>query len=230
MVSLIIKTGWFVNYLHNGLIAQLAPPDQAFLLRKAQIVRFNAGDVLGASASESSQIFFITSGAVALFACKHKHDVSTGLAVGLVGAEGVLGLQLALGLGAGNLSFIAQSPGAAYAVDSAWAARLVQRKSALLLAFACYLWHQYEDVTRIAGMSHTQDVRLRLAHWLLLSVQRCAPDALLLTHAHIAHMLGVRRVSITLAAREMKMMGLISYSRGHIQIKDPEALERLASS
>ena len=51
-----------------------------------------------------------------------------------------------------------------------------------------------------------------------------------LTHAHIAHMLGVRRVSITLAAREMKMMGLISYSRGHIQIKDPEALERLANS
>ena len=79
-------------------------------------------------------------------------------------------------------------------------------------------------------MSHAQDVRLRLAHWLLLSMQRSAPDALLLTHAHIAHMLGVRRVSITLAAREMKTMGLISYSRGHIQIKDSEALERLANS
>jgi CRP-like cAMP-binding protein len=225
-----MKTGWFVNFLHNGLIAQLAPPDQALLLRKAQIVRFNAGDVLGASASESSHIFFITSGAVALFACKKKNDVSSGLAVGLVGAEGVLGLQLALGLGAGSLSFIAQSPGAAYVIDSAWAARLVRRKSALLREFASYLWRQYEDVTRIAGITHTQDVRLRLAHWLLLSAQRCAPDALMLTHAHIAHMLGVRRVSITLAAREMKMMGLISYSRGHIQFKNPEALQGLVDS
>ena len=225
-----MKTGWFVNFLHNGLIAQLAPPDQALLLRNAQIVRFNAGDVLGASAPESSHIFFITSGAVALFACKKKNDVSSGLAVGLVGAEGVLGLQLALSLGVGSLSFIAQSPGAAYAIDSAWATRLVRRKSALLLAFASYLWRQYEDVTRIAGITHTQDVRLRLAHWLLLSAQRCAPDALMLTHAHIAHMLGVRRVSITLAAREMKMMGLISYSRGHIQFKNPEALQRLVDS
>ncbi len=225
-----MKTGWFVNFLHNGLIAQLAPPDQALLLRNAQIVRFNAGDVLGASAPESSHIFFITSGAVALFACKKKNDVSSGLAVGLVGAEGVLGLQLALSLGVGSLSFIAQSPGAAYVIDSAWAARLVRRKSALLREFASYLWRQYEDVTRIAGITHTQDVRLRLAHWLLLSAQRCAPDALMLTHAHIAHMLGVRRVSITLAAREMKMMGLISYSRGHIQFKNPEALQRLVDS
>ena len=79
-------------------------------------------------------------------------------------------------------------------------------------------------------MSHTQEVRLRLANWLLLSVHRCAPDALLLRHANIARMLGVRRVSITFASREMKMMGLISYSRWHIQIKDPEALKRLANS
>jgi Mn-dependent DtxR family transcriptional regulator len=43
-------------------------------------------------------------------------------------------------------------------------------------------------------------------------------------------MLGVRRVSITLAAREMKLMGLIHYSRGHIQLKNIEALQRLADS
>lgn len=216
-----------MNSLHNGLIAQLAPLDQALLLRHAQIIRFSAGDILGVSKLEAPKIYFPTSGSVALFGCKKMNDIHTGLAVGLVGAEGALGLQLALGLGVSSLAFIAQSPGAAYAVDPLIAMRLVRRKASLLLAFARYLWTEYESVTTLAAMSHTHDVRLRLAHWLLLSAQRCAPDALVLTHSHIAQMLGVRRASISLAARDMKMSGLIGYSRGHIQLKNIEALQRL---
>lgn len=219
-----------MNVLYNGLIAQLTPFDQALLLQKAQIVCFEAGDILGTPLDEAPRIFFPTSGSVALFVCKKANDISSGLAVGLVGSEGALGVQLALGVGPGNLTFIAQSRGTAYAIDSAVAIRLVRRKSALLLAFASYLWAQYESVTLMAAMSHTQDVRLRLAHWLLLSAERCAPDPLIVTHTHMAKMLGVRRVSITLAAREMKMLGLISYSRGHIELKNTTALQKLANS
>jgi hypothetical protein len=32
-----------------------------------------------------------------------------------------------------------------------------------------------------------------------------------------------------LAAREMKVQGLIAYSRGYMEIKKPEALQRVAS-
>jgi CRP-like cAMP-binding protein len=223
-----IKTGWFVNSLPNGLIAQLAPLDQALLLRNAQLIRFKAGDVLAVPHLETPHIYFLTRGSVALFVGKKPKDIHTGLAVGLVGAEGALDLQLALNLGLSSLTFIAQSPGTAYAVDASLAQRLVRRKAALLLTFARYLWTEYESVANLAALSHTQDIRKRLAHWLLLSAQRCAPDALMLTHAHIAHMLGVRRASISMAARDMKMAGLIDYSRGHLQLKKPEALQRLA--
>lgn len=217
-----------MNALLNGLIAQLAPSDQALLLRNAPLVHFKAGDVLGESTFETPHIYFLTGGSVALFVGKKQKDLHTGLAVGLVGAEGALDLQLALGLGVSSLMFIAQSPGAAYAVNATLAQRLVRRKASVLLAFARYLWTEYESVASLAALSHTQDIRMRLAHWLLLSAQRCAPDALVLTHAHIAHMLGVRRASISLAARDMKLAGLIHYSRGYIQLKKPEALQRLA--
>jgi CRP-like cAMP-binding protein len=217
-----------VNSLPNGLIAQLAPLDQALLLRNAQIMHFKAGDVLGVSNLETPHIYFLTRGSVALFVGKKPKDIHTGLAVGLVGSEGALDLQLALNLGASSLTFIAQSSGTAYVVQASVTQRLVRRKSALLLTFARYLWTEYESVANLAALSHTQDIRMRLAHWLLLSAQRCAPDALVLTHAHIAHMLGVRRASISLAARDMKMAGLINYSRGHIEFKKPEALQRLA--
>ena len=47
-----------MDSLHNGLIAQLAPSDQTMLLKKAKLVHFESGEVLGASAASSQQVFF----------------------------------------------------------------------------------------------------------------------------------------------------------------------------
>jgi hypothetical protein len=99
---------------------------------------------------------------VALFVANKVNDISSGLAVGLVGSEGALGLQIALGLGASNLTLIAQSTGEAYVVNGAIAMRLVRRKSGVLIAFARYLWTEYESLTKFAGMSHNQDIRARM--------------------------------------------------------------------
>lgn len=218
-----------MSFLHNGLLASLSETDQALLLKKAQIVHFKAGDVLAAPETTTPQVFFLIQGAVALFVRKSAKHPDEGLAVGLVGPEGALGLQWALGLGAGNLTLLVQSPGSAYVVDGLALQQLVQRKPAILLAFSKYVWAAYETVTAFAALSHLTDVKRRLAHWLLLSAKCCAPEALMITHAHIAQMLGVRRASITLAAREMKVQGLIAYSRGYMEIKKPEALQRVAS-
>ena len=218
-----------MDLLQNGLIAQLAPSDQSLLLKKAKLVHFKSGEVLGASASTPSPVFFILSGSVTLFVCKNLTDISVGLAVGLVGAEGAVGLQSALGLCAGNLTYLVQSPGSAYVVDALVLERLIKRQSTVLLAISRYLWTVYESVAAMAAMSQSQDVRMRFAHWLLISFERCQPDPLVMTHAQVAQMLGVRRASITLVARELKIDGIIGYSRGHIQIHQLAALKRIAS-
>lgn len=63
---------------------------------------------------------------------------------------------------------------------------------------------------------------------MIVSAQRCAPDPLVLTHAHMAQMLGVRRASISIAAREMKIKRYITYSRGRIALLNMPALQALA--
>lgn len=218
-----------MDSLQNGLIAQLAPSDQALLLKKAQLVHFKSGEVLGASAASAQHIFFLVSGSVSLFVCKNLTDISVGLAVGLVGCEGAVGLQSALGLCLGNLKFLVQSPGSAYVVDSLVLQRLIKRQSSVLLAISRYLWTVYESVAAMAAMSQSQDVRMRFAHWLLISNERSQPDPLVMTHAFVAQMLGVRRASITLVARELKLAGVIGYSRGHITILQLAELKRIAS-
>lgn len=65
MVSFTLKNGTIVDFLHNGLIAQLAPLDQKLLLQKAQLINFNAGQILGHSNESPLQTFFLVQGSVA---------------------------------------------------------------------------------------------------------------------------------------------------------------------
>ena len=216
-----------MDFLANGLLATLTQADQALLLKKTQIVHFKAGDVLATPDSLAPKVFFIVRGVVALFVRNSAKVPDDGLAVGLVGSEGALGLQWALNLGSGNLTLLVQSPGFAYVMDGSVLQQLIERRPSLMLLFSKYLWSVYEGVSTLAAMAHLNDVKIRLAHWLVMSAKKCGPDPLVITHAHIAQMLGVRRATITLAAREMKMQGLIAYSRGHIEIKKPDMLQRL---
>jgi CRP-like cAMP-binding protein len=223
-----IETGTHVNALSNGLITQLDAADQALLLRRAKIVTLNVGDVLPSTDANTSLIYFPLSGAIALYVGRHGQPASVGMAVGLIGAEGAAGLQAALGFGAGNLKMLVQSAGQAYAVEGVLAQRLVQRRRKMLLQFSRYLWTVFDNIVVLASRPYTQDIKVRLAHWLLLSAQRCATAPLVLTHAQIAQMLGVRRASISIAAREMKLKRYISYSRGHIALLNMPALQALA--
>ena len=75
-----------------------------------------------------------------------------------------------------------------------------------------------------------EDVTTRLARWLALSAERAQMQQLHLTHEHLAQMLGVRRVSITLAAGELKERGLIAYQRGVLNILNLAGLQPTVSS
>ena len=220
-----------MHALSNGLITQLTPADQALLLRRAELVALNVGEVLSsAEEAATSRIYFPVSGSIALYVGRQNKTLSAGLAVGLIGSEGAAGLQAALGFGAGNLQMVVQSAGQAYVLDGLVAQRLVQRRRALVLIFSRYLWTVFDSMAVLASQLYTQDIKIRLAHWLLLSAQRCAPDPLVLTHAQIAHMLGVRRASVSIAAHEMKLKRYISYNRGRVALLNVPALEALAGT
>ena len=223
-----IEIGNPVYALSNGLIAQLDAADQALLLKRATPITLTAGELLTAPNAIDACIYFPVSGSIALYVGRPGKSSSIGMAVGLIGSEGAAGLQAALGLGTGNLKLIVQSAGQAYAIEGAVAQRLVQRRRSLMLHFSRYLWSLFDNMAVLAARPYTEDIKIRLAHWLLLSAQRCAPAPLVLTHAQIARMLGVRRASVSIAAHEMKLKRYISYSRGHIEILNLSALQAMA--
>ena len=71
-------------------------------------------------------------------------------------------------------------------------------------------------------------MRQRLARWLLHTTDRVASDEVELTHEFLAHILHVRRASVTVALRELQGQATIETRRGSTRVLDRTSLQRQA--
>ena len=74
-----------------------------------------------------------------------------------------------------------------------------------------------------ACMAH-HDVDARLCRWLPRARDLSGSDKLPFTQEFLAEMLGVQRTSVTAVARTLQEAGMVSYTRGKIEILDIEGL------
>ena len=91
---------------------------------------------------------------------------------------------------------------------------LIARYTEVLLAQAQYL-------AVCNSMHHAQQ---RFSRWLLTCADLTNREHLPLTHEFLGQMLGANRTTVSLLAHSLKKAGLISYSRGKIEIVDRKAL------
>jgi CRP-like cAMP-binding protein len=216
----------FVNFSTNGLIFQLSEEDRNRLQQICQPVALTEGQGLCLSEAKAPpKVYFLAGACVTLWV---KNPDQASLAVGLIGAEGAVGLGAALGLNSDHLRFEVQKAGQAWCVDSQALQRLLQSQPTILWTIARYLWQMTHDIADMAASIQCDDIPTRLAAWLVLCARRSHAQKLNLTHDQLARMLGVRRVSITLAAVELKELGLIDYRRGIIDILDMARLAKQA--
>ena len=214
-----------VNLFQNGFILQLPPQDQALVQHICMPVELRSGQILcGSPDDEDALVYFLTGATVALLV---EGEQQATVAVGLLGTEGVVGISAVLNTGPEHLTFQVQTAGSAWSAPSSALRRLIDASPQILWFISKYLWQLVEHIAQVSAEIQTHDIRRRLASWLLLSADKAETQTLCLTHEHLAHMLGVRRVSITLAAGELRASGLLTYSRGHLHIVDKPALQRM---
>ena len=215
-----------MTLLTNGLIFQLAKEDQKQLQSICVLVTLTAGQVLGQPTLEGSpKVYFLTDSSVALLVQSPEQHT---LAVGLVGQEGAIGLGALLSSAPGPLHYRVQTGGHAWCANSQELALLLHQRPGMLWTVSQYLWQLAEHVAAMSASIQFDAIDTRLAHWLVLSSERAQSTRLPLTHEHLAEMLGVRRVSITLAAGALKERGLIDYPRGVVNILNLDGLRGVA--
>jgi CRP-like cAMP-binding protein len=213
--------------MQNHLITSLPSKDRIHLLSLCETVPLVLTQVLCESGVAAKYVYFPLESFVSLV------GTSTGeptIEVGMVGREGMLGLQLALGITVSPWRGLVQGAGEALRVKaSVFRAQLLQSE-ALRHMLNRYVYVQLSQQVVTATCLRFHLIGARLARWLLMTQDRANTDTFRITHEFLGYMLGVRRVGITNAASALQQEELIAYHRGHLTVLNRAGLEAAACS
>ena len=211
--------------IQNHLIEVLPATDRRRLLDICEPVQLLLSDVLCEPGAQTRHVYFPLEASVSLVTLT---DGQTGLEVGMVGREGMVGAQLALGLGTSPLRALVQGSGRSWRIDATTFRIELERSVALRGAMNRYLSVLMAQLATSAACLRFHQIGPRLARWLLMNQDRAHSSTFHVTHEFLAVMLGVRRVGITNAACELQRAGLIEYSRGEVAVLNRAGLEAAA--
>ena len=209
----------------NHLIEVLPRKERASLLAQCERVPLVLAEVLCEPGTPTRHAYFPIDGFISLVAL---NEGSPGLEVGMVGREGMQGVQLALGVPTSPLRALVQGPGTAWRIGAAAFRSELARSPALQRRLNRYLYVLMVQLTTSAACLRYHLIGPRLARWLLMSHDRAHADSFRMTQEFLAYMLGVRRVGITAAAGALQRRGLIEYCRGDLKVLDRGGLEAAA--
>lgn len=215
----------------NRLLAGLTLAVQQELLAECQLVDLQFGQQLCQPEQPYAFVYFPLTSFVSLIAKLPGHPP---LEMALIGFEGMLGATVLLQSRLAPLQAIVQGAGLAWQMPVATLEQHLKQSRTpthatrsgeqLQPALQSYLLQLGAQLCQNAICAHFHQVEARLARWLLMSQDRYQQQQLYLTQQFLADMLGVRRSSITVAASDLQLHGLISYQRGQIQILDRAGL------
>ncbi len=213
--------------VENHLLELLPRTERLRLKAICEPVQLVLSEVLCRPGKATRYVYFPTHGYISLV--KEITDSSV-LEVGMVGREGMVGVQLALGVKLEPLTTLVQGSGAAWRIGArAFLAELANSEP-LRRIVNKYIYVMMADMATSAACVRFHLISARLSRWLLITHDRAHADTFRLTHEFLAYMLGVRRVGITTAALALQNSGLISYKRGVITVLDRDGLEEAACS
>ena len=220
----------------NHLIEMLPAKDRKQLMSLCQPVHLVLGDVLCEPRTPTRFAYFPVNGFVSLIATstpeahdtKIQRQTSMDVEVGIVGREGMLGAELVLDVMIAPLHGLVQGAGWALRVETKAFKRQLAVSEPLRSRLLRYVYVLMAQQATAASCLRFHQIAPRLARWLLMSHDRAHSNKFYLTQEFLAHMLGVRRVGITAAARALQSSGLISYRRGELYVLDRHGLEAAA--
>jgi len=211
--------------MHNEILLGLPPNECDAVFANLEFLEMRTHDVLNEMGEPIKYCYFVNSGLASVL-----NVMSDGksVEVGLTGKEGFVGLPLAVGLSTSAARVVVQVAGTAFRVTAAKMTKVLRTCPQLERKLNRYSQALGIQGTQVAACNRVHEVDERLARWLLMSQDRIGGDSIPLTQDFLAHMLGTRRASVTVAAGMLQKAGLITYSRGAVTIVNRGSLEDAA--
>jgi len=208
--------------LKNRLLAALPAVEFERVDQHLEFVSLKLGHVLHETGDKMNNVYFPTTAIMSLLYIMENGATAE---IGVVGNDGVLGIELFMGGETTTNRAIIQSAGEAFRME----ARALKAEFTLGGVFHNLLLRYTQalitQISQTAVCNRLHSVEQQLCRWLLLSHDRLDSDHLVMTHDLISNMLGVRREGVTLAAQKLAGRGLIKNIRGTITVLDRQGLE-----
>jgi CRP-like cAMP-binding protein len=209
----------------NHILKSLPPSDLERLRPELTFVELASGTVLFEPYEAMEYVYFPARAMISVVAYTPDGQAAE---VGVIGWEGMSGVDVVMGANATLNQHIIQLPNGAWRAKKAAIQKEFARGGAFqkaVLAFTRVMMMQISQ-TALCNRLHTVDERL--SRWLLMCRDRSETDTLLLTQEFMSIMLGASRVAVTQSASSLQEKGFIKYKRGRIDVVDRDGLEEFS--
>jgi CRP-like cAMP-binding protein len=211
------------NWPRNRLLLALPPRNLKRLMPDLEHIRCQPEQVLLDADSSLDHVFFPDSGVVSVVAVYADGSV---IEMATIGREGCTGVQAFFGAKVSSVRLLVQIPGTAAKMPRAAFTRAMESMPSFQKLMSDYVHAFLEQILVSVACNGVHGLKQRLARWLLMMRDRSDEDALPITQSLLAEMLGVQRPTITNAARELELAGLIERGRRQVTILDRQGLTK----
>ena len=207
----------------NSILGALLASEHKHLLPKLEHVTLSRGETVYQADQRIGAVYFPEDAVVAMV---DSMDDGRTVEVGIIGREGLVGINIFLGGIVTPDKAIVQLSGGAMKMQARDLRKELRFGSPLQRLLLSYGRAFLAVVSQSVACSQHHDVEQRLARLLLTMSSYAGSRELLMVHESIAALLGVRRAGVTVAASNLQTAGLIGYRRGTIRILDRQGLQK----
>lgn len=208
--------------VRNRVLAGLVAAEYKHIVSKLERVTLTAGQALYKADQKIEAVYFPEDAVVAMI--DRMQDGRT-VEVGIIGREGIVGINVLLGGAITADEAIVQISG-----DATRMSADVLRKEThfgrplqqLLLGYARTF---LAVISQSVACSQHHGIEQRLSRLLLTLKDYTGSREIPLDQASVAGLLGVRRAGVSVAASRLQDQGVLTYRRGFIRVVDRRALE-----
>ena len=175
--------------------------------------------------AELTQIYLPHSGVISMVVSLSEGQV---VEVAMVGRDGIVGAEEALGDGIALTDAVVLCPGTASVLSVAQLRQLAGQSVTFRDLLARHAQALLAQVQQSVACNASHSVEERLSRWLLRARDLWDGETLPMTQELLARMIGVQRNAVSIVAHALQQADVLSYSRGQIEITDLKALKETA--
>lgn len=209
----------------NGILRRLSARTTALIEPHLREVELTQGAVLHEAREAIGFVYFPLSGMVSMLAVLKSGET---IETGVIGREGFVGGFFGPRGWRSSGCAVVQIAGTALQLGVKHFKKACDASEELRNLIAGYQSVLYFQAQQTAACQAMHQVEARMCRWLLQAHDAVEGDTLNLTQEFLAHMMGVRRTSVSVSASKLQAAGLITYKRGVVRILDRKVLEKHA--